>query len=108
MKEKTQSLIFFVVLGVAGYFAYQYVIAPWLAGKSSSEPAVGEYLLFVPEPCQSKGEALKDGLYRHEELGNLSESGLNGLQMQFQRCLKREGFTDSQVSDAVEMIKNSR
>ena len=106
MKEKTQSLIFFAVLSVAGYFAYQYVISPWLAGKP---PIAENHSLYLPEACQAEGESLRAAFNRHEELGNLTESGLNGFKRDFRRCLEqRAEFADSQINEAIEIMKNSR
>ncbi len=109
MKEKTQSLIFFVVLGVAGYFAYQYFIAPWLAGKAPAEPVADNYALYLPEECLSEGESLRTAFYRHKELGNLTDGGLKSFERDYRRCLKQKAdFTDSQASEAIQIIQSSR
>ena len=109
MKEKSQSLIFFVVLGVVGYFAYQYFIAPWLAGNSPTESNTGNYSLYLPEECQAEGESLMSAFYRHKELGNLTISGLSGFKRDYRQCLKHKAdFTDSQINEALDLIRSSR
>ena len=109
MKERTQSLIFFVVLGVAGYFTYQYFIAPWLAGNASRGSSSGTSSSYLPVECQAEGDALRSAFYRHEELGNLTVSGLNGFERDYRRCLKyNTDFADSEIDGAVAIIRNSR
>lgn len=109
MKEKTQSLIFFVVIGVAGYFAYQYFIGPWLSGDTSPEPNTGNDSLYLPEECQAEGESLRSAFYRQEELGNLTLDGLNEFKRDYRRCLKQKAdFAESQVDDAIDIIRSNR
>ena len=95
-----------MVLCVVGYFAYQYFVAPWLAGKKSTTSG---YSLYLPEECQSEGESLRMAFTRQEEQGNLSEVGQNGFIRNYKNCLKfKTDFADSQIDEAVEIIKNSR
>jgi len=108
MKEKTQSVIFLVVLGVVGYFAYQYFIIPWLDGNDPANPTASGYSLLIPEECQTESESLRYAFHRHEELGNLTQVGLNGFIKNFRSCLRRFNFPDSQIDEAVDLIKNSR
>jgi hypothetical protein len=100
MKEKTQSLIFLVVLGVAGYFAYQYFIGPYL---QDSTPATTFNMYFLPEKCQGPGENLKKSFARKDIAATFNSYANN-----FRRCLRDAGYTDSQIKEAYNGIKNSR
>ena len=101
MKERTQSLIFLVVLGVVGYFAYQYFGIPWLEGKNSARPTLNIYSL--PEKCQGAGESLKKAIS-----DGRPTTSINGFAKNFRECLRLEGLTKSEIDEAVYMIKNSR
>ena len=105
MKEKIKNLIFLAVLGGIGYVAYQYLVAPWFA---VNEPNTSEYSLFIPEECQQEAESLRAAFNRYEELGNLSEAGLNGFKEKVGNCLKRADYAEALIDEAIEMIRNSR
>ena len=98
-------MIFLAVVGAIGYAAYHYIVAPWFAGN---EPNESEYSLFIPGECQQEAESLRAAFNRYEELGNLSESGLDGFKEKFRRCLERADYADALIDEAIEMIKNSR
>jgi predicted negative regulator of RcsB-dependent stress response len=100
MKEKTQSLIFLIILGVGAYFAYQYFIGPYLQGSS---PATTFNMSSLPEECQGPGENLKKSFEREDIAATFNSYADN-----FRRCLRRAGYSDSQITEAYNGIKNSR
>ena len=101
-----KNLIIIIALGVGGYFAYQYFTGSSQQDSTSSAPTFNMYSL--PEVCQEQGENLKNAFQRHKS-GEIKKSTLNGYTSQFRRCLKsRAGFTDSQIEEAYNGIKNSR
>ena len=100
-----KSLIFWVVIGVAGYLAYQYVVVPWMSGSGPAKPTATEYMVFIPDQCQSEGESLKDAFLRHEK-GEIGKVSLNGFTQNFRRCLRKEGLTSEEIDEAYNGMKN--
>ena len=98
-----KNLIFLAVLGVAGYFSYQYFIIPWLEGNATTEPTFDEYVISLPEQCQKAGESLKDAI----DSSNSAVS-INGYTKNFRNCLRLAGLTDSQIDEAHDSLKDSR
>ena len=95
-----KNLIILIVLGVAGYFAYQHFGIPWLEGNNSAKPTFNMYSL--PEECQSAGESLKNAIQRYD-----SNTSINGFTKNFRRCLRKAGFSDSQIDEACDRIRDS-
>ncbi len=102
-----KNLIFWAVVGVVGYFAYQYLVGPWLADRGSSGQRASEYVVFIPDECQAESESLKDAFNRRE-MGEIGKVSVNGFTQNFRRCLKRAGLTADEIDEAYESIKNSR
>ncbi len=96
-----KNLIIVIILGVGGYFAYQYFIGPSLIGSKSAAPTFNMYSL--PIKCQGQGERLKDAISR----GEISAT-INGYTKSFRQCLRDEGYTDSQIDEATNGIRKSR
>jgi hypothetical protein len=96
-----KNLIILIILGIGGYFAYQYFIGPSLLGSRSAAPAFNIYSL--PVKCQGHGESLKDAIARHE-----ISSTINGYTKSFRQCLRDEGYTNAQIDEATDSIRKSR
>lgn len=99
-----KNFIFLAVLGVAGYFTYQYLIVPWLEGYSPAEPTALEYLPLIPPECEGKGKNMADAIYGND-IGRVSFSQLNHATRSFQTCLKNAGFSDADVNGTYDKIK---
>ena len=54
-----KNLVILIVLGVAGYFAYQHFGIPWLDNKT---PAQAFNIYSLPQNCQKHGEIFKNSL----------------------------------------------
>ena len=100
-----KNLIILIIFGVAGYFAYQYFIGSSQQVSTTAKPTFNVYSL--PEKCQGEGETLKDAFDRNKK-GEVKTTSLRGYAKNFRRCLRRAGFTDSQIDEAYDSIKNSR
>jgi hypothetical protein len=99
-----KNLIIVIILGVAGYFAYQYFIGSSQQASTTAKPTFNMYSL--PEKCQKAGENMKNAFYRRQQ-GELVASQVNGYQVHFRRCLRRAGFTASQIDEAYDGIADS-
>jgi hypothetical protein len=99
-----KNLLILIVFGVAGYFAYQYYIGPSLNKSTPAAPAFNMYSL--PEECQRHGESLKDAFNRHKA-GQINQVSVNGFTQNFRRCLRKAGYSDSQIDEAYEGIRTS-
>jgi hypothetical protein len=99
-----KNLLILVILCTAGYFAYQYLDIPWLKGNDAPNPTFNMYSL--PEECQSAGENLKSAFYRHKK-GDIVKASLNGYSTPFRRCLRRAGYTASEIDKAHDGIADS-
>ena len=98
-----KNLIILIVLGAAGYFAYQHFGIPWLEGDNSAKPAFNMYSL--PEKCQGPGERFKDALSRQDEMVT---AVFNSYSTNFRKCLREAGYTKSEIDETYDGIKNSR
>lgn len=96
-----KNLVIVIILGVGGYFAYQYFIGPYLQDSTPAAPTFNMYSL--PEKCQKHGESLKDAISRHEISAKIS-----GYTKNLRSCLRDAGFNDSQIDEACDGIRNSR
>ncbi len=100
-----KNLIFLALIGVAGYFTYQYFIEPWLAGDPPAEPTAQEYLPPVPPECEGKGKDMADAIYGRD-IGRVSVAQLNRATRIFQTCLKSAGFSDAEINGTYDKIKD--
>ena len=100
MKERTQSLIFLLVLGVAGYFAYQHFGIPWLEGNNSAKSTFN--MTSLPEACQRHGENFKNSYSRNDVTAKI-----NGYAKNLRKCLRQSGFSASQIDEVIDGIKDS-
>jgi hypothetical protein len=97
-----KNLIIVIILGVAGYFAYQYFI-----GSSQQVSTTATFNMYsLPEKCQKAGEDMENAFYRRQK-GELASSQVNAYKLSFRRCLKRAGFTTSQIDEAYDGIADS-
>jgi hypothetical protein len=99
-----KNLIIVIILGVAGYFAYQYFIGSSQQVSTTARPTFNMYSL--PEKCQRAGENMKDAFYRRQK-GEFAASQVNGFKVSFRRCLRRAGLTASQIDEAYDGIADS-
>ena len=99
-----KNLIILIIFCVAGYFAYQHFGIPWLDDKNSPRPTFNIYSL--PERCQRAAESMESAFYRHKK-GELVTAEVNGYKSNFRGCLKREGYTKSQIEEAYKGIAAS-
>ena len=60
----------------------------------------------LPEECQSAGESMKNAFYSRQR-GKIVQTKLNGYTVTFHRCIRRAGFTTSQIDEAFEGIADS-
>lgn len=104
--EKMKNLIFLAVLVVAGYFTYQYVVVPWLDGKTPAESDPYEHLLFLPDQCRDAGETMVDAFYKNKK-GEIVRAQVHGYRKTFRECLRFAGYDDSQVDEAYDKLKDS-
>ena len=95
-----KNLIIVIILGVGGYFAYQYFIGPYLQDSTPAAPTFNIYSL--PEECQRHGESLKGAISRNEV-----RASINGFTRNLRKCLRKAGLTDSQIEEAIEGIRDS-
>ena len=100
-----KNLIILIILGVAGYFAYQYFMGS--AQQASTTVAPTFNMFSLPEKCQRHGENLKDAFYRNS-IGELKTVEVNGYTKNLRRCLRTEGYTNEKIDEAYDGIKNSR
>ena len=96
-----KNLIIAIILGVAGYFGYQYFIGSSQQVSTTAKPTFNMYSL--PEKCQRHGENLKAAIYRHEISANIS-----GYTKNLRKCLRDAGLADSEIDEACDQIKDSR
>jgi hypothetical protein len=99
-----KNLIFLVVLGVAGYFAYQYFGIPWLESNNSPQSTFNMYSL--PENCQRAGENLQNAFLSNKK-GEIVKAQVNGYASTFRGCLRRSGYTASEIKAAYDGIADS-
>ena len=99
-----KNLILLVILGVVGYFAYQYFIGSPSHDSSVSRSAFN--MSSLPEKCQIAGESMKNAFYRHKK-GELVTGQVNGYKSHFRGCLRRAGYTPSEVEAAYKGIADS-
>ena len=97
-------MIFLALIGVAGYFAYQYFVVPWLQGDPPAEPTAQAYLPPVPEECEGKSRDMADAIYGRD-IGRVSVAQLNRATRVFQTCLKNAGFSDAEINGTYDKIK---
>ena len=103
MKTTIQNVIFLVVVGVAGYYGYQYFFG---SAQQVSSPASIFNVYSLPERCRQEGENLKLAFGRYEN-GEIKKVGLNSYTAQFRRCLRLANYSASEIDEAYEGIKNS-
>lgn len=96
-----KNLLILIILGVGGYFAYQYFIGPSFIGSHSAAPAFNMYSL--PERCQGHGESLKGAIVRHE-----ISATVNSYTKTLRKCLRDEGYSSSQLDEVIDSIRKSR
>ena len=99
-----KNLIFLAILGVAGYFAYQNFIVPWLEGDTPAEPTASEYLPPLPQECEGVARKMADAIYGRD-IGRVSVSQINHSTRSFQTCLKNAGFSDADINGTYDKIK---
>lgn len=102
-----KKIIILIILGGAGYFGYQYFIDSSQQNPAPAQPTAREYMIFLPEKCQKSGELLKTAFQRHK-MGEIKKVQVNGYAQPFRRCLRQAGFTDSEISEAYDGLKDSR
>ncbi len=96
-----KNLLIVIILGVGGYFAYQYFVGPYLQDTTPAAPTFNMYSL--PEECQGHGENLKGAISRHE-----ISATINGYTKTLRGCLRKAGLTDSQIEEAIDGIRESK
>ena len=99
-----KNLIILIILGVAGYFTYQYFIGSSQHLSTTAKPTFNMYSL--PEKCQRAGESMKNAFYRRQK-GELVQAQVNGFTVTFRGCLRRAGYTVSQIDEAYDGIAES-
>jgi len=98
-----KTVIIWIIIGVAGYFGYQYFI-DYLQKDSQPGPAFN--MSSLPERCQRLGEALENAFYQNMK-GEIVQTEVAGYTSHFRGCLRREGYTPSQVEEAYNGIAES-
>ena len=98
-----KNLIILIALGIAGYFAYQHFGLPWLEGNDSAKPTFNMYSL--PEECQEAGERFKVASNRQDEMVT---AVYNSYSTNFRRCLRKAGYTKSEIDETYDALKDSR
>ncbi len=94
-----KNLIILVLLGVAGYFAYDYFI-----GSSSTDANRAEtYSVFLPEQCERSGQSFANAVNNNEIAAKI-----NGFRKAFRSCLRDAGFDESEIDDACDKIAKGR
>ena len=96
-----KNVLILVIMGVAGYFGYQYYIGSLQKGSSQSDPY--EYVLSLPEECQNKGKRLADAISNFEVTANI-----NAYTKGFRTCLREAGLTESEIDQATKKIRGRR
>ena len=99
-----KNIFLIVILAVAGYFAYQHVIVPWLEGNAPAEPTAVDYLPPIPPECEGKSKDMADAIYGRD-IGRVSVAQLNRATRIFQTCLKNNGFSDADINGTYDKIK---
>lgn len=99
-----KNLIIVIILGVAGYFAYQYFIGSSQQVSTTAKPTFNMYSL--PEKCQRAGESMKNAFYLNKK-GEIGRPQVRGYTHTFRSCLSRAGFTASQIDEAFDGIADS-
>jgi len=101
-----KNLIILVILGIAGYFSYQYfgVSQSVDSTEGETESTSYEYLPDVPGECEQKGGNMKDAIYGYD-IGRVTMAQLNFATRSFQSCLRDAGFSDSQINKTVDGMK---
>lgn len=93
-----KNVIVVVILGVAGYFAYDYFI-----GSQTASESAGGYSLFLPEQCESSGESFANAVKNHEIAAKI-----NGFRKAFRSCLRDAGLSESEIDEACDNIVAGR
>ena len=102
--EKIKTLIFWGVIGVAGYFVYQYFFG---TSQQSSTTAYQSFnMSSLPEKCQQPGQFLERAFHRHKK-GEIVTAQVNGYKQTFRSCLRRSGYSASEVETAYNGIAKS-
>jgi hypothetical protein len=99
-----KKLMFLAVLGVFGYFAYQYILIPWLDDFAPADSTTGERLPPVPDVCRVQGAIVEDAIYDRKS-GKISDVLLDQYTLRFKTCLKNGGFSDTDIDGTYEKIK---
>ena len=98
------KLVFLAVLVAVGYFAYQYLLIPWLDDFAPPESAPGENLPPIPDECRVKGKIVEDGIY-DRRIGKISDVLLDQYTLRFKTCLENAGFSDADIHGTYLKIK---
>ena len=101
MMEKIKTLIFWVVLGAAGYFAYQYFIGSSRQLSTTAEPTFNIYSL--PVQCQSAAKSLEESVDQKAISANI-----NGYTKGLRKCLRSAGLSNAEIDEAIDSIKAGR
>lgn len=99
-----KNLIIVIILGIAGYFAYQFFIGSSQQVSSTAEPTFNMYSL--PEKCQEAAKAMENSFYRNKN-GEIGKPQVRGYTHTFRSCLSREGYTASQIDATYDEIADS-
>ena len=99
-----KNLIIVIILGVVGYFAYQYFIGSSQQVSTTAKPTYNIYSL--PEKCQEAGKSMENAFYSNKK-GELVKAEVIVFTNTFRGCLKEEGFTTSQIEEAYDGIADS-
>ena len=101
---KIKVFIFWGVIGVAGYFAYQYFIGNSQQGSITANQSFNMYSL--PEKCQEAGKFLENAFHQHKK-GEIVTAQVNSYKSHFRGCLRREGYTAPEIEAAYNGIAYS-
>lgn len=103
-----KNLIYLAIVAVAGYYAYQYFTdssGQTNSGASSdSAPASLVFLPDIPPECEGKARTMGDAIYGYD-IGRVSVAQLNNATRSFQSCLRKAGFSDSEINGTYDKIK---
>lgn len=99
-----KNLIFLAILGVAGYFGFQYYTDFVEQSSATAEPTSYEELPPIPSECEGKGRNMGDAIYGND-IGRVSFSQLNHATRSFQTCLKNAGISDADINGHYDKIK---
>lgn len=94
-----KNVIIVVILGVAGYFAYDYFIGSAPTGSNRT----GNYSVFLPEQCVSSGESFANAVHNNEIAAKV-----NGFRKAFRSCLRGAGYSESEIDEACDNIVAGR